>query len=169
MSSSTKKIVYLGLMVGLAMGLHAFEAMLPLPYLFPGAKLGLANIISLFVIVNFGVKEGVLVAFLRVVLGSLIGGTFLSIPFFLSFSGGIVSAISMSITYTLFKKHLSFIGISIIGALTHNITQVLVAAFLVDTFGIVYYLPYLLFFAIPTGFFVGLVTYQLQKYWRVVS
>lgn len=162
--SQTRRTIYLGLMVGLAMGLHVFESMLPLPYLFPGAKLGLANIVSLYVIVTFGWREAVIVSLIRTILGSLLGGTLLNFTFFMSFSGGLVSVIMMGLAYQFLKNSLSLVGISIVGALSHNITQVLVASYMVRTIGIFFYLPHLLFFALPTGFFVGLVVNQMLRH-----
>lgn len=165
--SKAQKVVFLGLMIGLAMGLHIFESLLPMPYLFPGAKLGLANIISLFVILNYGCREAVFVTVARTVLGSLMAGTFLNITFFLSFSGGLFSTLIMGILYALVSEHLSLVGLSVIGAFSHNLAQVAVAAYIVGTVGIIVYLPYLLVFAVPTGFFVGLVTGQLQRHTAV--
>ncbi len=167
--SDTRKMVYLGLMVGMAMGLHIFESMFPIPAPFPGAKLGLANIVTLFVVVNFGPKEAVVVTVLRTVLGSLMTGTFFNIPFFLSFSGGVTSSLMMGVTYKVLRDSFSLVGISILGALTHNVVQVAVAAYLVSTAGIFVYLPYLLLFALPTGFFVGIVTRQMLRYYRIIG
>lgn len=164
--SETRKLVYLGLMVGMAMGLHIFESMFPIPAPFPGAKLGLANIITLFVVVAFGPKEAVVVTLMRTILGSLMMGTFFSITFFLSFFGGIASSLVMGITYRFLRDSFSLVGISVLGALTHNVVQVGVAAYFVSTAGIFFYLPYLLLFALPTGFFVGLVTKQMTRYYR---
>ncbi len=161
--SNTQKTIHLGLMVGLAMGLHVFESFLPLPYLFPGAKLGLANIVTLYVIVSFGIKEAVLISVLRTVLGSLLIGTLLNITFFLGFFGGLASALVMGILHHLFRDHVSLVGISIIGALTHNITQVGVAAYFLGTLGFFFYLPYLLIFSLPTGLFVGVATAGLLR------
>ncbi|NLN16228.1 MAG: Gx transporter family protein [Firmicutes bacterium] len=144
--------------------LHIFEAMLPLPYLFPGAKLGLANIISLFVLLLFGFKDALLVSFLRTILGGLMSGTFLTITFWLSFSGGIASTLVMGACYRLAKGDIGTIGLSVVGALTHNLAQITVAALLIGNWGIFVYLPYLIFFALPTGFFVGLVTNQLERF-----
>ncbi len=161
--SNTQRMIHLSLMVGLAMGLHIFESFLPMPYLFPGAKLGLANIVTLFVMVSFGVKAAILISVLRTILGSLLIGTLLNITFFLSFSGSLVSALIMGLAYVYLKNHLSLMGISILGALTHNLAQVAVAAYFIGTVGIFIYLPYLLIFALPTGFFVGIVTAQLLR------
>lgn len=69
----TNKVVYLGLMVGIAMGLHIFESLIPIPTPVPGAKLGLANIAALYVIIRFGYKEAVAVTIVRTFLGSMFG------------------------------------------------------------------------------------------------
>ncbi len=164
--SKTRKLVYLGLMVGMAMGLHIFESMIPIPAPFPGAKLGLANIVTLFVIVNFGPKEAVMVTIMRTLLGSLMTGTFFNITFFLSFAGGVTSSLVMGVAYQFLRDNFSLVGISVLGALTHNVVQVAVAAYFVSTAGIFFYLPYLLLFALPTGFFVGMVTKQMLRYYR---
>ena len=163
-NSPTYRLVRLALFVALAIMLHIFEAMLPLPYLFPGAKLGLANIISLLVLLLFGFKDALLVSFLRIILGGLMSGTFLTITFWLSFSGGIASTLVMGAGYRLASGEISTVGLSIIGALTHNLAQITVAALMIGNWGILVYLPYLIFFALPTGFFVGLVTNQLQRF-----
>ena len=44
---STKKLVYLALLTGQSLVLFLLEGLIPLPFLAPGAKLGLANIITL--------------------------------------------------------------------------------------------------------------------------
>ena len=163
-NSPTYRLVRLALFVALAIMLHIFEAMLPLPYLFPGAKLGLANIISLLVLLLFGFKDALLVSFLRKIVGGLLSGTFLTITFWLSFSGGIASTLVMGAGYRLASGEISTVGLSIIGALTHNLAQITVAALMIGNWGILVYLPYLIFFALPTGFFVGLVTNQLQRF-----
>src|SRR5690554_3474341 len=97
--SNARRIVFIGLMIGLAMGLHIFESMLPLPYLFPGAKLGLANIVSLFVIINYGLRDALFVSVVRTTLGSLMAGTLLNITFFLSFGGALTSTLVMGVAH----------------------------------------------------------------------
>lgn len=157
--------VYLGLASGLALGLHLFEALIPLPteLVVPGFKLGLANIVSLYVLLNFGIKEALSVSVLRTVLGSLLSGTFMTVTFFFSFFGGLVSTLIMGLLLQFASAYFSVLGISLAGALAHNLTQLTVAALVVRTAGIFGYLPYMLFFALPTGAFVGLVAWQVQK------
>lgn len=161
---SARDVVLLGLMVGMALALHIFEGLLPLPFLFPGAKLGLANIVGLFVLVHFGFSQAVLVTLLRVLLGSLLSGTLLTLTFYLGLAGGMVSIIGMGTSYSLFSTRFSLLGLSMQGAILHNVAQVLTASLLVGTLGIFFYLPYLLLFSIPTGLFVGAVTKEMVKH-----
>ncbi|MDI9458639.1 Gx transporter family protein [Candidatus Darwinibacter acetoxidans] len=165
--SSTRRVVYLGLATGLALGLHIFEGLIPMPtdLVVPGFKLGLANIVTLYVVMNFGTRDAVTVSILRTVLGSLLSGTFMTVTFFFSFSGGLASAIVMGLLYRYASRFFSMLGISLVGAVTHNVAQLLVASWVIQTVGIFAYLPYMLFFALPTGAFVGLVTGQVNKYY----
>ncbi|HHT42702.1 MAG TPA: Gx transporter family protein [Firmicutes bacterium] len=138
---------------------------MPTDLVVPGFKLGLANIVTLYVVMNFGTRDAVTVSILRTVLGSLLSGTFMTVTFFFSFSGGLASAIVMGLLYRYASRFFSMLGISLVGAVTHNVAQLLVASWVIQTVGIFAYLPYMLFFALPTGAFVGLVTGQVNKYY----
>lgn len=165
--SHTRRVVYLGLATGLALGLHIFEALIPLPtdVMVPGVKLGLANIVTLYVIMNFGTRDGIVISILRTLLGSLLSGTFMTPTFYFSFSGGLVSAIVMGLLYKYGSKYLSMMGISLVGALTHNLAQLTVAALMIEQSLILAYLPVMLFAALPTGAFVGLVTGKVNQHY----
>lgn len=167
--SSTQRVVYLGLTTGLALGLHIFEALIPMPtdLLVPGFKLGLANIVGLYVIINFGIRDAIVVSILRTVLGSLMSGTFMTVTFFFSFSGGLASVIVMGLLNKYCSRYFSLMGVSLAGALTHNLAQLLVAALVIQSMGIFAYLPYMLFFALPTGALVGVVTAQVNKHYAL--
>lgn len=156
---NTREVVLIGLLVSLGLILHFVEAMLPLPILVPGAKLGLANIVNLIALVLIGFKGGLAIFFLRVLIGSLFAGTFLSINFYLSLGGGLTGYLFMSLVYYFLQGKFSLIGISVIGAVFHNLGQLLIAFFIIGNPGIFYYLPYLILLAIPTGLGVGLITY----------
>ena len=77
----SNKVMTMAIMVALGDILHRLEALLPLPS--PWIKLGLSNLMTLVALVFLGFKEAVIVTFLRVVLGSILGGTFLGPTFFL--------------------------------------------------------------------------------------
>ncbi|HHY35755.1 MAG TPA: Gx transporter family protein [Firmicutes bacterium] len=150
-------------LVGLASVLHAVEALIPVPYLMPGAKLGLANTVALYAVLRLGLGEALMISFLRTLLGSLLSGTFLNVSYYLSTGGAIVSTVVMHAAAKIPRERLSTVGVSIGGAATHNITQLLLAAAILRTTGVFFYLPYLLFFAVPTGIFTGFLAGRLIK------
>jgi len=152
-------LVYLSILTALAVVLHTVEAWLPVPYLFPGAKLGLANIVGLHVIFTHGTSAALVVTLLRSLIGSLVSGTFLGVGFAMSVSAGLASTAVMG---ALASSGLGPVGISIVGAVTHNLTQLAVAALVTRQPGIVFYLPVLLFFAVPTGTLVGIVSGKMK-------
>ena len=151
----TRRIVMLGLFISIAGVLHAVESWLPLPIPVPGAKLGLANIVSLFVISLYGWRDALAVAVLRVLLGSLLSGVFLGPAFIMAMSGAVISALVMAYVYRFWRPTFSLVGISVIGAAVHNITQITVAALLVASVGLYWYLPYLILLSLPTGLATG--------------
>lgn len=157
---STRKMVLLSLLVSQALVLHIIERMLPVIPI-QGVKLGLANIISLFTIIIFGFKEAMLVVFLRTILGSFFGGGISS--FLYSFTGGIISTIAMALLYKYFKNVFSLIAISVVGAVCHNIGQILVASLVVSNANLFFYLPFLLISAVITGIFIGVTVQYTMK------
>lgn len=160
----TKKIVLISLLISLGLVLHLVESFFPLAAVVPGAKLGLANIVSLIAISLFGFTAAFEIVIFRIILASLLAGTFMTINFYLSFSGGILSFFLMYFAYKFFKDYFSLIGISIIGAAAHNAAQITAAYFIISNIAIFYYLPFLILLALPTGFGVGLVSYFTLKH-----
>ena len=169
MRNRTQRLVLLAMLVAGAAVLHIVESWLPVPLPVPGAKLGLANVVTLAVVLHFGLKEALVVSAMRALLGSLLGGTFLTLGFFLSLSGGLASALAMGVLRRTMGDKVGATGLSLVGAVTHNVTQLMVAVVLVSHIGLFVYLPFLLFVAVPTGYFVGLVGNLLYKHmppWR---
>jgi heptaprenyl diphosphate synthase len=161
----TFKMVYMALLVAFAVAVHTVEAAIPVPIPVPGAKLGLANIITLLAIVFYGCRSGLIVASLRSIVGSLIIGNFMGFGFYLSFSGAVASSLMMSLfMYPYNRRKVSLISVSLAGAVTFNIVQLALAAALVQNFVLFRgYLPLLLLLAVPTGFFTGLAAIFLEK------
>jgi len=158
------KMVYLALLVAFAVAVHTVEAAIPVPVPVPGAKLGLANIITLLTVVLYGYRSGLIVASLRSVLGSLLVGNFLGFGFYLSFSGAVLSCLAMSLFMNLYRKRvITLVSVSLAGAVTFNIVQLLLASILVQNFILFRgYLPLLLLLAVPTGIFTGLAAAYLE-------
>jgi len=159
-----RRMVLLAFFVAIASVLHVVEAWLPLPFPVPGIKLGLANVVSLLVISFYGWRAAVVVAVLRVMIGSLFGGTIFGPAFAMSMGGALVSTMVMGYTYQYHRPTISVVGISIIGAVFHNAAQIVVAALLVVSAGLLWYLPYLILFAVLSGTGTGFtVAYILAK------
>ena len=158
--NKTKKMVVLSLMVSIALIIYVIEAQVPV--LFPGIKLGLANLVSLAALIIFGWKEALLIMFLRTLLGSMFGGSMSA--FLFSIAGGLLSNFVMIILYKFFRNSLSLWSISIMGAIFHNIGQLLVASLEIQDLRIYIYLPVLMVSALITGYFIGVCTNFLVKH-----
>ena len=159
--TKTRKLTLLAIIISQALVLHYIEGFIPV--LAPGAKLGLANIMTMVTLALFGFKEAMIVVIIRSVLGPLLGGSITGILY--SLSGGILSGLVMSVLYLNFQGYFSLMGISTAGAVFHNIGQLLTASWIFGTIGILYtYLPILMLAAVITGYFNGLVTRYLLNY-----
>ncbi|HHU76189.1 MAG TPA: Gx transporter family protein [Firmicutes bacterium] len=161
----TLKMVYLAIFTAFAVGMHTVEAAFPPPFPVPGAKLGLANIVTLLAIVFYGYSSGLLVASLRSILGSLLTGGFLGFGFYLSFGGAILSCLAMGVMMIPYRnKKITLISVSIGGAVIFNITQLALASMLVQNVVLFRgYLPFLLLLSVPTGIFTGLAAIYLER------
>jgi len=170
---NNKRILYISVLVALASVLQITESLFPHPL--PWLRLGLANMITLTSLVIFGFGIAVQIAVLRTILSSFLLGTFLSPGFFLSFSGALVSALVMGGIYSLgsieksnpsshYLFGLSIIGVSILGAVSHNLTQLFVAyLFLIRHKGVFLTLPFLILAGVVTGYVVGYGANYLSK------
>jgi heptaprenyl diphosphate synthase len=164
-----RKLVFLAMLTSVAVVLHLLELALPNPT--PWLRLGLANIISLSVLAIYGLGEGLIVGGLRILLGSFISGNLFGPAFLLSLSGGLTSTLAMWLTLSVAGRYFSLIGVSLIGAYVHTLTQLGVAyGVLIQHLGIFLLLPIFLGMALITGFLNGLgaliLTQHLSKLTR---
>lgn len=148
----TKKITNLALLSALAIILGYLETFIPFNLGIPGAKLGLANLITLIVLYTTDFKSALLVSLLRVFIIATVFSNYYM--FFYSFTGAVFSLLIM----TLLKRTTLFstLAISISGAVFHNLGQILVAMIFYG-FNIIYYLPYLLILSLLTGSVIGII------------
>jgi heptaprenyl diphosphate synthase len=158
----TQKLTFISLLVAQALVLYLIERMLPIPFIAPGAKLGLSNIITTVCLYIFDLKDAFVVVILRVILSTFFGGSISS--FLYSISGGLLSLLAMYVIKRLGKDYISIIGVSITGAFFHNLGQIFVAALVVNNINIIVYLPVLAVAGIGTGFFVGITSRFLMLY-----
>ncbi len=199
----TKKLTFLGLMVGYSLILYIIEGFIPNPMVavFPGAKLGLSNIITLVALMTLGFKDTFIILTVRIILSSIFTGnpmvavfpgaklglsniitlvalmtlgfkdTFIILTVriilssiftgpmsYLMFSigGGYLSLVVMYLFSRI--KGFSTIGISVGGAIGHNVGQLLVASDIVNNIAMTAYLPFMLITSLVTGIFVGIVS-----------
>lgn len=153
MQRSAKKIAFLGVSVSLALILAYVESLLPPIYAaVPGVKMGLPNIVIIFILYRFGVKEAAAVSFVRIVAASLLFGS--TVTFAYSMAGGILSLVAMAILRRL--DLLSAVGVSVAGGVLHNVGQILTAILLLGRVEIGYYLVVLAITGVISGVIVGL-------------
>ena len=147
-------------LTALAIGLHILEAVFPSPL--PGVKPGIANIVTLFVLYEYGFTTAAWVSLLRVFASSLLLGHFLSPTFLLSLSGALLSLAALYIAQYLPKKTFSAISLSIIAAFAHIAGQlIMVRLWLIPQTGVVYLVPVFALAALVFGVVNGLITRQL--------
>lgn len=149
----TRKVVHMGMLIALAMILSFIESQIPAFVAIPGMKIGLANIAIVFALYTLGFGSAMIVSLIRVALSALLFGSAVSGLY--SLAGALISLLGMA----LLKKTLFFgvVGVSVSGAVLHNLGQIAVAWLILKTGALVYYLPFLLFSAVVGGVVIGLV------------
>lgn len=157
---TTKKLTLLALFTTIALVIFTIESAIPPIVPIPGVKLGLANIVTLILVINRMPREAAVVLFMRIALASIFAGQMVS--FFFSILGGLFCLIAMYVTNRLLKGQLIWFT-SIIGAIFHNAGQLLAAIITLQSLYVIYYMPFLLVSGIITGLFTGLCTYFLSK------
>ena len=145
----------------LAIGFSLIDATIPSPI--PGVKPGLANIVTLVVLIQLGFKVAMQVTLLRIVASSLLFGGFLSPGFLMSLAGGMCSLLALWLIYRV--PALGVIGCSILAAFAHIIGQLLLARlWLIPHAGIWFLLPIFLSAALVFGLVNGVIAAKvLQK------
>ncbi len=158
---TTKRITTIAMLTAISVVIAIIESYFAfLNSIVPGLKLGLANVIIVLTLYKYNFKTALLVSIMRVFIVSLIRTGF-GLNFFFSLVGAIFSIVAMVLVK---KTKLSIIGVSIVGSICHSIGQVLIGIMILDNNNIVYYLPYLLLFSIPTGVVIGMIAKKVLAY-----
>ncbi len=160
MKQHTKKLTFLALSASLALILSYLESLLPpLVTAVPGIKLGLPNLVIILLLYTYSWREAAVVSFVRLVAVWLLFGNALTAIY--SLAGALVSLTLMA----LFKRLAFFspIGVSVIGGVTHNLGQILVAIFLFDSLTIGYYMLILTVTGTLAGALIGISAALLHK------
>jgi len=161
-----KYITFSGLMLAVALVLSYIESIIPFNASIPGFKLGLANLCVVIFLYLSNPILAITINLLRIVLAGFMFGNLASIMY--SLAGALLSFAFM----LLFKKTNKFSigGVSLIGGVTHNLGQCIVASLVVSNFSYFYYLPVLLIVGAITGIVIGYVAKllmpHLSRLWR---
>ncbi len=123
-NTKTRRLVILSMLAACGLILFVFESFLPL---LPWSRPGLGNVATILALLFFGFSDAVKVTLLRVVLGSLILGRLFTPVFVFALTGGLASVLVMSFVHRYTKKVFGPIGISVLGAASHNMVQIVVA------------------------------------------
>lgn len=154
-----KKTAYLGMISAIAIIFGYVEAMIPIFTGIPGIKLGLANLVIVFLLFEYTWKDAAIVSVIRILVIGFLFGNLFSILF--SLAGAFLS---LAVMFLLKKtKQFSIIGISMAGGVTHNLGQILVAAIVVENINLFYYFPALLVSGLITGFLIGILAEEMRK------
>ena len=153
------KVAVFGVFTSLALILSYVELLIPINFGIPGMKLGLANLLVVILLYKGCPRDALLLSVIRILLSGLIFGNMSSI--FYSLGGGLLSLAVM----VFLKKTGQFTvaGISIGGGASHNVGQLLVAMFVVQTYQVGYYLPVLLIAGVITGAVIGILSAEVLK------
>lgn len=155
----TKKIAYGGLFLALALVASYLETLIPLQVGIPGVKIGLANGVIMVLLYMVNIKETYAVSIARILLSGFLFGNLMMI--FYSLAGGMLSLTVM----ILLKKLGGFspVGVSVVGGVSHNIGQLVVAMLALETGRLVYYFPILLVSGIVAGVLIGIAAGEVIK------
>ncbi|QUI21719.1 Gx transporter family protein [Vallitalea pronyensis] len=160
--SKVQKMVFIAMLIAFALVLsyveRSFGVILPIP----GVKLGLANIVTLASLYLLTFHEALLLVMLRVILNCFFVGFQ---TFWFSLSGGLLSLVVMYCLLRIGKEKVSTIGVSVVGAVNHNIGQLIVIAIITNSVDVAAsYFPVLAVSGIITGVLVGITVGYLLPY-----
>ena len=154
-----KKVAVLGLCVALAMIMSYIESLFPLNLAVPGIKMGLANIVIIFLLYRVGFSSACIVSLIRVFLVSMLFGNVMMMAY--SIAGAVLSLAVMLVLKKCGK--FSVVGVSIAGGVAHNAGQIIMAVILLGAKQIAYYLPVLAVIGTVTGVLIGIAASVVIK------
>ena len=156
-----RKLATMAVLTALSLIVFVIEAQFP-PLFIPGAKLGLANIFSLFVLLLYGPAEAAAVVLCRSLLSALITGPVSALLY--SLPAGLISIALSALLVRKALSAVSLVSISVAGAVLHNIVQNIVFVALNGAPEMLFYMPYLALIGVASGACVGLALHLLVRH-----
>ena len=160
MRDRTKKTAFLGVLTAAALLLSYVESLFVLAPGIPGIKLGLANLAVGLCLYRYGWKEAAALNLVRILLSSLLFGSFFTMAY--SLAGAALSFGAMLAGKR--SGRFSVLGVSVLGGVFHNLGQLLVAMALLGTAWADWYVPWLLAAGCVTGIFIGACAKAVNRY-----
>lgn len=161
----TRKTAFLGLFFALSMAFSYLEAMVVIPGLPPGVKLGLANIVTMYCLFFLGPKPAYLLTAMKALFAALTRGPVAAV---MSLAGGLCSITLLTFLHQRKKGSFSYVMLSVLGAVAHNVGQLLAARWVTSVF-LYYYIPVLLVAGVAVGTMTGIIFTALAPYLKNIK
>ena len=158
---TTKELTQLSILLAAAVTLRIIENFFPYILPVPGARLGLANVLTIFVLISYGTNKTGLFLAARILLVGLLSTGLFTPGFLIGLGGALLSFSFMSLAVE--HNWFSPIGVGLLGAFMHNCGQIIMAVYILNSLAVLSYLPLLLAIGIPTGLFTGILAKILLK------
>lgn len=154
----------MGLLTALALILSYVETLIPMPFAIPGIKLGLANLAVILCLYLFDCKEAMLLTVVKALISGFLFGNLFMIVY--SLAGALLSVLTMIGMKKIGGFHVPIVSAA--GGIMHNMGQLLVAMFVIESYSVFYYMPALLISGLVTGIVIGLVVSLILPYIKKV-
>ncbi len=152
------RVDIVALFAACALFLSTIEYMIPKPI--PFMRLGIANLPLIIALGVFTYREYFLLLLLKVIAQGMLSGTIFSYIILFSLAGSLSSAIIMLLVFTLFKRKISRIGISIAGALASTLSQLLISRLILFKEATYVIAPLFLFSGLISSIILGFFSQQ---------
>jgi len=147
---TVKRIAQCGLLTAMMLVLGFIESLIPVAAGVPGIKLGLSNGVLLFALYMMDAPTAFVLMVVKVLLSGLLFGGVSAMMY--AMAGGVCSMIGMIL---LKKLGFHLIAVSMVGAVLHNLGQVLLAMIMLETSQLMFYMAVLLFVGLACGAITG--------------
>ncbi|MDD3414275.1 MAG: Gx transporter family protein [Lachnospiraceae bacterium] len=154
-----KKISTLSALLTLSLICSYIESLIPFYFGVPGMKLGLTNLVIVFLLYSYSFKEALAVNVARILLTGFLFGNLFGILY--SLAGALLSLVMMALIQR--TKKFSVIGVSVCGGVTHNIGQLLMAMMIVENYRVSFYLPVLIVAGCLMGALIGIAANEVIR------
>ena len=157
--ANNKDTALSGVLIALALVLSYLESLIPIWWAVPGVKLGLANLVTIIALSNLGLRQTLIISVGRILLSGILFGNVTIIIY--SLVGAMLSISVMCLVRKI--KIFTNTGISVCGAIAHNMGQIIVAMLVMENVRIMYYMIVLVISGTVSGAIIGIIAGIIAK------